>query len=334
MSDNTGAASTAITLGQRILRLSHVVINVSDAEKSLEFYETFTPLRAVGKLNAPRQRFGSLGIESGEFEGYVLNDGTAGRPTSVHIVEWKTPEPVGSPYPVFWHVGLGKLGFGTKVPPEERLAHLREHGVETTNKEIVRGYISILDPDGTVVSFYQDGDKSARHDHWVHVNAVVTDRERGAGFFRDVLGLEQHLDVTTDRPIAVSQGPGSDLSQWSSHLFAPRGDTRVSVDMTQPVFPAPSPETSTPYQEANNLGISRVGFEVDDLDAAYSLLQASAEIGAAPGIVDPPETWDFGPEFGTRRVLGFRDPDGIRIEFFEKPPRPESSFLHFSPPED
>jgi catechol 2,3-dioxygenase-like lactoylglutathione lyase family enzyme len=330
----TDRGPDGITVGHRIVRLSHVVVNVSDLERSRAFYEATTPLRAVSRLSAPAQRFAGLGIDHGEFVGYVLDDGTAGRPGQVHLVEWKTPRPVGSPYQVFWHVGIGKLGFGTKMPAEERLARLAELGVRPTNEEIVRGYISITDPDGTVLSFYQDPVPSARYDHWVHVNAVATDGDRSTTFYRDVLGLEHHLDVFTDRPLPASQGPGADMAQWSSHLFAARGDNRLNIDMTQPIYPPPSPETSTVYEEAHHLGISRIGFEVDDVDAVSDLLRAVEPIGQAPGVAGPPEVWDFGPEYGERKVLSLRDPDGIRIEFVEKPPRPESSYLRFTPPEE
>ncbi len=323
-----------IALGHRILRLSHVVVNVSDAERSREFYEATTPLRTVSRLRAPSQRFAALGIDSGEFEGYVLDDGTAGRPGQVHLVEWKTPRPVGKPYPVFWHVGIAKLGFGTKVPAEKRVAQLAAMGVELTNEKIVRDYVTFTDPDGMVLSFYPDPVKSARYDHWVHVNAVATDGDRSTTFYRDYLGLDHHLDVFTDRPLPASQGPGSDRAQWSSHMFAARGDNRLSIDMTQPLFPPPSPETSTVYEEAHHLGISRIGFEVDDIDAVHALLQTVPAIGQAPGIAGPPEVWNFGPDYGERKVLSLRDPDGIRLEFVEKPPRAESSYLRFAPPQE
>ncbi|MFV9431628.1 VOC family protein [Rhodococcus aetherivorans] len=322
------------TLGHHVLRLSHVVVNVSDAERSREFYEATTPLRAISRLSAPAQRFAGLGIDHGEFEGYVLDDGTAGCPGQVHLVEWKNPRPVGKPYPVFWHVGIAKLGFGTKVPADERIAQLRAMGIQPTNETIVRDYVTFADPDGTLLSFYPDPVTSARYDHWVHVNAVASDGGRSASFYRDQLGLNHHLDVFTDRPLPVSQGPGSDVAQWSSHMFAARGDSRLNIDMTQPVFPLPSPATSSVYEEAHHLGISRIGFEVDDIEAVQVLLESMPVIGRAPGVAGPAEVWNFGPEYGERKVLSFRDPDGIRLEFVEKPPRAESSYLRFSPPQE
>lgn len=327
----TGSATTSqgLTLGHLITRISHVVINVSDLEKSREFYEWSTPLRVVNKISAPRQRFAGLGIEDGEFEGYVLDDGTGGEPATVHLVEWKTPAPVGRPYSVFWNVGFAKLGFATSMPWEERVALLHEGGAELTNDKIARGYVSFFDPDGTTLSYYQDMYSTRRHDLWFHVNPVATDRERTIRFYRDMLGLDNYRDVYTDEPLPSSQGPGSDMAQWSSHVFSGRGDRRFNIDMTQPVFPAPAPETSAPYEEANHLGIVRVGLEVEDIDLAYELLQAAETIGQAPGIICPPETWDLGSDLGSRRVLSLRDPDGIRVELIEKLPRPESSYFHF-----
>ena len=64
----------------------------------------------------------------------------------------------------------------------------------------------------------------------------------------------------------------------------------------------------------NHLGIIRLAFEVDDIEAAYHKLRK-----AWHRVAGPPEEWDMG-EFGTRKVVIFEDPDGIMLELIERPP--------------
>lgn len=327
----TPNATPSPVLGGLVTKLLHVVINVSDLERSREFYEWATPMRVTKRLSAPLQRFEGLGIEQGEFEGYVLDDGTGGEPTTLHLVEWKTPRPVGTPYETFWNVGYAKLGFATSVPWEERVAELEAGGATITNDTIHRGYVSYFDPDGITLSYFQDVYTTRRHDLWFHTNPVSTDWERSARFWTEMIGLDNYRDVFATDVLPASQGPGADHARWSSHMFAGRGDRRFNIDMTQPEVPEPTPETSKPYAESHHLGIVRVGLEVDDIDLAHELLLAAEPIGQAPGIVCPPEVWDFGPEVGTRRVLSLRDPDGLQVELVQKPERPASSYLRFGP---
>ena len=320
----TGPTIEPSGLRHRIIRIAYVVVNVSDLERARAFYEQVSPLRVVARTRGPAQRFAGLGIEHGEFDGYLLDDGTGGQPTAVHLVRWATPAPVGETYPVFWHVGLAKLGF-VMPDPGPKLARLAELGVRPTNDPIRRGYVTVADPDGVLLSFFTD--PSVRHERLVHTNPSVRDVDRSLRFYRDLLGLDLHLDSVPPEPRPASQGPGSDRSQWDSHLLSARGDRRFSVDVSQFHFPPPTPETLTPHAEANHLGISRIGFEVDDIDAAYETLRAADPVGAAPAPVGPPEEWDHGPEVGVRRVVTFRDPDGIRLELVQQPPRSPSSYL-------
>ena len=58
----------------------------------------------------------------------------------------------------------------------------------------------------------------------------------------------------------------------------------------------------SPYPHANHLGIIRVAFEVDDIQAARTQL-----LLAGHGPVGPVETWDMG-DYGERKVVIFKDP--------------------------
>lgn len=317
------SALPAASLRDRINRIAYVVINVTDLERSRAFYEAVTPLRVVARLDASLQAFPGLGIAEGEFTGYVMEDGT-GRSVQIQLVEWKTPKPVGRHYSCFWHIGLAKIAILTPSAPA-KLAQLKKLGIRPTNAVIQRGYTSIIDPDGVVISFpglsmepLLDGDDPRRSERLQHVNPAVTDVRRSMRFYGETLGLDLDVESMPCEPTPSSQGPGSDISQWDSHLYIARGDGRFRVDLSQFHHPAPGPETSAPFAEAYHVGISRIGFEVDDVDACEAILRQTDPVCGAPGPMVPVETWDLGCDVGKKRMLCFRDPDGIRLELVEK----------------
>ncbi|GAB3275413.1 VOC family protein [Kineosporia babensis] len=295
-------------LADRINRIAYLVVNVSDAERSRAFYENLTPLRVLTSIDAPEQTFHSLGIAEGSFRGYALDDRSGALPMQVHLIEWTSPRPVGQAYPVFWHVGLAKMAFIT-TSARSKLQQLKGAGVEPSNHLIYRGYTSIQDPDGVIISFpaQQIEEATEIHETLIHTNPSVRDIERSMDFYSNVLGLHLASESVPPQPVESSQGPGSVLSQWDSHLYTGRAGGPFHIDLSQFHHPAPTPDTLTPYEQANNLGIARIGFEVDDIEACRAILGAG-EI----------EEWDYGPGWKPRRTLCFRDPDGIRLELFEK----------------
>ena len=55
-------------------RFSHVVINVSDLDRAVEFYEKTLPVQRLTRINGPRQDYQGLGITQGEFQGWGLRE--------------------------------------------------------------------------------------------------------------------------------------------------------------------------------------------------------------------------------------------------------------------
>jgi catechol 2,3-dioxygenase-like lactoylglutathione lyase family enzyme len=298
------------TLHDRINRIAHVVINVSDLERSRRFYEDVLDLAVSGEIAAPTQAFAGLGIARGRFEGLVMRDRTGGSPTAIHLVRWIDPAPAGRPYPTFWNVGLAKVAL--LIPDlEAKLELMRGLGLASANPVIQRRYLTLLDPDGTIISLPEH--RQLRGSQLMHVNVSARDVGVSNRFYGELLGLPKRLEHVPSEPQPVSHGPGSDRAQWDSHHFSSRGDRRFNIDVSQFHFPAPTAQTLTPYAEANHLGIVRVGFEVDDLARARGVLVEALGDGA----VGPPEVWDYGPGLGTERVVTFKDPDGIRLELVE-----------------
>ncbi|MFT5418459.1 MAG: putative enzyme related to lactoylglutathione lyase, partial [Gammaproteobacteria bacterium] len=76
MVSTTTPAVDRIATGLRshVNRFSHVVINVSDLDRAVEFYEKTFPVQRRCRINGPRQSYAGLGIEDGEFEGWVMEN--------------------------------------------------------------------------------------------------------------------------------------------------------------------------------------------------------------------------------------------------------------------
>jgi len=310
-------------LDTSVLRIGYVVINVSDLERSKCFYENVTPLRAVARTKTPIQAFNALGIERGQFDGYWMDDRTGGSPTAIHLVEWQTPKPRGKPYEVFFHAGWAKIAFYTSDSAQV-LAALARNGVQTTNEVIVRGYVSIIDPDGTTISFPQNPEQPVPH--LLHVMSGPKDLPRTIAFYREIIGLNYWLKSQAPEPLPVSQGRGGDIAQWDSHLFRAWGDHRFNIDVSKIVFPQ---QIGVPYVDPCNLGIVRVGLEVFNIESAVATIQSAlqrAPRGKA-GFVGPIEQWDFGPDVPSRKVAVLQDPDGMWLDIYE----PERPFIDRSP---
>jgi catechol 2,3-dioxygenase-like lactoylglutathione lyase family enzyme len=116
---------------------------------------------------------------------------------------------------------------------------------------------------------------------------------------------------------ALKNPDGSDYDEgqmrFAATLLGVRSDSRSPIDVLEWDVPKPY---GVPYQAATDLGIIRVAFEVDDIAAARTRLLLT---GHAP--IGPLETWDMG-EFGERKVVIFKDPDGIMLELIEHVPIP------------
>ena len=89
-----------------VTRILWITVNVSDLERSIDFYERTYPVTRAQRTNGPAQSFGSLGIKQGQFEGRVMRDSQPFQGRAIHLVQWKSPGPVGEPYKEANHVGF------------------------------------------------------------------------------------------------------------------------------------------------------------------------------------------------------------------------------------
>jgi catechol 2,3-dioxygenase-like lactoylglutathione lyase family enzyme len=304
-------------IGSRIRRISHVVVNVTDLERSVAFYEAVSTLRLVATYDAPVQPLAPLPIdaERGSWHGAVLDDQTGGDPVALHLVQWRSPRPTGRAMPTFLGHGIVKLGIAYPDATAKR-AQFAAAGAELTNAVTVRNYLSVLDPDGVIISFLQaDGVSIER---LFHACLATISVEETVEFYRDILGLDHWMQASVPSPVPASQGPGSDVAQFDSNFFRAYGDRRFSLDCSRSMLVEPPAPTTPP---ANQVGISRLAFEVADVDACHDALRdrcADRSFGPLGDVV----VLRTGDPIGDRRVCFVTDPNGHVLELFEPRSRP------------
>lgn len=139
-----------------------------------------------------------------------------------------------------------------------------------------------------------------------HTSFTVSGLERSLGFWREVMGLEL-VSLEPRDPALIERVVGVEGAEVMVAYLRGHGHTLELIEYTAPagrehVRPRPC-----------DVGFAHVAYDVSDLDA---VLEAAAAHEVLP--INPPATIDKGPNAGFRVVYA-RDPDGITIEFIEKP---------------
>jgi catechol 2,3-dioxygenase-like lactoylglutathione lyase family enzyme len=321
-------------LRNRLNRIRHYDVNVSDLERSIAWYQATTGIRPVMRTSAD-QAFHSLGIAHGRFEGCMLQDpDQGGKFPMIHLVEWKDPKPVGTPYRSHANVGWYRI-----VPEVADLAAARERCIANGSTPFAPSVdamvkfhrhvdahryrvFTVHDPDGIAVEFSQP---EARLRQPVVPIVVAHNTRDVAGhmpFYTDTLGLDFMQGLQVGEPMPNVYSPGGGMVGHDGALMGLRGDVKVMFDWLQW---NDTPELPGPYAEPNHLGIMRCAFEVDDLDAAYATLLQSCWYKAGKIKVSAPEDWDMGPEARSMRVVNFTDPDGVGFQLVQQPPYPNAT---------
>lgn len=308
---------------QHLNRISHLVVNVSDLERSISFYEQLTPLRVFGRANAPEQDFDALGITGGTFASAFMADGTTAQPAvTIQLVQWTNPSPVGKPHTTFFSRGLYRFCFLTSdldaryermlAAGHSSILPPKGHGIPVPGGSDGRTFV-MRDPDGIPVQFTRRPAswRADLPDHLYHVNIVSGDIAATLGFLRDVIGLDYVKRLTLPAPVGpIGFGDGPSTGQYDAVFLRHRGDHRFAVDVVNWFRPGVS---GAAYTEPTHLGIQRIGLEVDDLDAATASLREQGVDVAGPDV------WDLG-DAGRRRVAVVHDSEGIGYELIEQLP--------------
>jgi catechol 2,3-dioxygenase-like lactoylglutathione lyase family enzyme len=323
----------ARSLHDRINRISHWDVNVTDLERSRAWYEAVTPLRVVAETRV-HQPLPSLGIEQGAFRGYMMKDENYpyGSPM-IHLVEWESPAPVGKPYTSQANVGWYRI-----VPVVDDIDRAREAVIAQnsepfapTTRSVVNlnpGWrdldyrvFTVHDPDGVALEF---GDKitmgpGAPAQTPVTVAHNTADVDQYISFYVDLLGLDFLQGSQTKGKVPNVYSPAGGETGFSGAFFGIRGGGSTFLDWLQWIE---SPSLPTPYAEPNHVGIVRCAIEVDNVDACFEILSESRWAENHKILKGGPEEWHFGDQFGPRKVLNFTDPEGVGFQLIEQPVSP------------
>jgi catechol 2,3-dioxygenase-like lactoylglutathione lyase family enzyme len=139
-----------------------------------------------------------------------------------------------------------------------------------------------------------------------HVGFTVSDLDRSIEWYTQVLGLVLGAQADGSGDVVAELLEVPDVSLKAAFLTV--GGQRL--ELTQFLQPAGKPYT----QSNNEAGATHACFLVEDLDATYErMVELGVSTNAPPIYQEQGDLKGYG-------VLYFRDPDGIQMELFQRPP--------------
>jgi glyoxylase I family protein len=146
-----------------IKSIFHININVTNFDRSLEFYKKlgFKVVLNIGEGANPGNDKG-LNIPNSVARAALLALGDDPRATRIDLIEWKQPKTEGAPYPHLYHTGAARIALFTKNIDEE-YARLKTLGVEFVSEPVViefgnkagAKFFCFKDPDGTFLELIE-----------------------------------------------------------------------------------------------------------------------------------------------------------------------------------
>jgi catechol 2,3-dioxygenase-like lactoylglutathione lyase family enzyme len=324
------------SLGGNISKSVWYTINVSDLDRAVEFYEATYPVKRAEEMNGPAQAFPSLGISRGQFKARLMRDSQPFQGGGILLVQWLDPKPVGVPYPEANHVGwyrehANASQTGQTFRYQQALAAggrpYGEPSAIAIRDDLTIFSFAFRDPDGTTLEWVGplDPTPNGPPDTVAGPNVNCRDMQRSYKFYAGVLGFDLQIRLNPSQPQPGTNGSLGDLvrtpsgevwtglTDFDAAILVPRGDSRNSVDLLEWQIPG---AYGSPYKEANHLGAVNLAWEVNSVAVVYEKLRRLLK-SPKKYLPGPPETWDLG-DFGTRKVLNIKDPDGVMLQFVEK----------------
>ncbi|HEX7095395.1 MAG TPA: VOC family protein [Acidimicrobiales bacterium] len=293
-------------------RVFHVNVNCSDLDRSLAFYRDTLGLAAMTRTTpAVPQPGAAFGLDEVQWDAWILQGDRGSSTPVLDLLEWKTPEPEGSPVTSPTTTGFNRLAFTT---PDLDGLHERlvAAGADVWSAPThvpfeggggVRMFVC-SDPDGTMLELV-DGDDT----RLAHVVVVCVDVDRSVRYYRDLLGMAHGASIrSAPHPGAVLRLDG-DIATRVERMVDPA--TGFAVQLVEWLRPTATPGRS---RKANELGIFRMAWHTDDIDRDHATLR-----DAKVPCYAPPAMLDMGPGLPHVRALFWEDPDGACLELIESP---------------
>jgi lactoylglutathione lyase len=305
---------------EELLRFRHIGLHVSDLNAALRFFRDGLQLEVLsrGKEDDPMAA-AIIGPTSPALDCAIL------RFPETHVTIRLTENP-GAPIvdtearnPGTCHVAFytGDL--------DRTWAHLDENGAHLVSDRVVSIVGGVFDggkaiycvgPDGYRIEFlegpaYLDGShrdpaavpNTSRANEASHMGIHVRDRDKSLAFYRDLVGMEVVAAWLEETPSTRSVIGYPEASLNMAILRMPGTQSYFEVIEYQNVGGAP-----VDTHNSNN-GTVHIAYDVSDLDALAQKLETFGSPMVTDGIVALVEG---------SRGLCCEDPDGIRVQFFER----------------
>jgi lactoylglutathione lyase len=140
---------------------------------------------------------------------------------------------------------------------------------------------------------------------WVHAGIAVSDLEASVRFYTEGLGFERDAVFPTGDETAPATEVPPPIKMTLQYL------TKDGFRLGLMGWELPTP-VGSPSRTRNQLGLTHLTFEVDDLDATVARL---VELGGSP--VEGTRV-DLGGDPPVVSVVIVTDPDGVRLELIHR----------------
>ena len=298
-------------------------INTSNMARQREFYNT---LGLTGEIYPAgpeecKSFAQSLGFPD-DYRIFVALTSLTGAPPWIDTVEFRDRSfRDDRPYPSLNHIGMAYATYAT-TDLNGDYAYLTEQGVEFVSQPAIapngERFVFLKDPDGTFLKLIEEsGSATAGPDlvRLVNTNMNVADLQRSRQFYR-LLGFTEVESASQNGygQFARAHGFDSGIAFMGVDVSLPGtdrplpsgGDPRGTLQLRQWGLPY---DDAPPYwPPVNHLGIDRIAFYVDDLNATIAEMN---RLGFEP--VGP---IGGGANVGDVGIVFYYDPDGIKVEFW------------------
>jgi catechol 2,3-dioxygenase-like lactoylglutathione lyase family enzyme len=281
--------------------LLHTNLNTVDVSAAAAFYADLLQLRPGMKTARTAADGRALDVAGAPVtECWFLYDHRGPRTApAVEVLEWETPVTVGAHPAEPFHTGISALGYA--VPSLDRAREqAAKHGRPWSglNGWPVRGRRAAAarttDLDGVLIELTE---RPAEPPAFSHLRINATDLDSSVAWYEQLGFAAQVTERSAD----------ADDATVSYASMVTEGDSSFSLELTQWEDPKGTGLAASP---AYHRGLYRIALGVDDVNAAYKQLSATAgEPLAAPEFVELP-----GTRLGGVTVLFLRDPDGVVVE--------------------
>ncbi len=147
-----------------IKSIFHINVNVTNFERSLEFYKMlgFKVVFDIGE-GPNRANDQGLNIPNSRARAALLALGDDPRATRIDLIEWKQPATEGRPYPHLYHTGAARIAMFAKNIDEE-YQRLKAQGVDMVSEPVTMKFgkgtagakfFCFKDPDGTFLELIE-----------------------------------------------------------------------------------------------------------------------------------------------------------------------------------